>query len=42
MVAAAAAEDFDLVVSPHFLDEGPDGPSFSFDSLNNTEPGRLP
>lgn len=29
-------EDFDLTVSPHFLDEGPDGPSFSFDSVNNT------
>lgn len=23
-------------MSPHFLDEGPDGPSFSFDSVNNT------
>lgn len=28
-------EDFDLAMSPHFLDEGPDGSSFSFDSVNN-------
>jgi len=28
-------EDFDLAMSPHFLDERPDGSSFSFDSVNN-------
>lgn len=28
-------KDFDLAMSTHFLDEGPDGSSFSFDSVNN-------